>query len=191
MAARVATHCCFAAASPHHGFSRARYYPHAPPRARSTPTCAPAKLRSTSRAIYLSTYPTLSYPYWPPHPRDLHTTCSLPEASLATAPSPCFPCAGSGENGKSTRNRIRRLRFRVILRNIRIENFDIYRNVNLLTHISKCDKTPMRETGSHRRQKTKSFVVSSRIILLKNELFLVNISRREEIKGLENFCKSM
>lgn len=94
VAARVATHCCFAAASPHHRFSRARSTtPTAPPRARSTPHLLPRTSRTTA----------------PRKPR------RNPSVYVHHTPATCtrlvwprgFTCDGYREarSGKSTRNR--------------------------------------------------------------------------------------
>lgn len=162
------------------------------PRARSTPTCAPAKLRHL--ASYLSLY--LPYPtlrYWPPHPRDLHTTCSLPRLHSQRLFLP-VSLAREARNGKSTRNRmtVSVTSIPVALRNIRIENFNIQNCREIVLCILKCNKTPVRETELHDVEKEIVRVLAKlmRAIPLKNELFLINISRTEEIKGLEHF-KSM
>lgn len=128
VAARVATHCCFTAASPHHGFSRARYYPpRAPARAvnphlRTSQTTAPRELPTY---LYLPTlpYPTLLATTPPRLAHDLFA----PEASLLQRLFLPVSLAREARNGKSTRNRMTAsvTSIPVILRNIRIENFNI------------------------------------------------------------------
>lgn len=129
VAARVATHCCFtAASSPPWIFTSSLLPPHTPtrPRARGQPPPAHQPNYGTSAAptsIYLPTYL--------PYPMGHHTpaTCTRLVRSrdfTCNGSLSCLSLAREARNEKSTRNRMAvSVSFMVTLHDIRIENFNI------------------------------------------------------------------